>query len=1693
MALATRISVLGEPAVITDEGLAVIGSARQARLLVGLALAAGGLTHDQLTERMWDDSERPDDPTASIRTYVNRLRAQIGDPDGEVLVTRTGGYAIDFDRVSVDAHEFESLIAREAGILDASERRDLLVSALSLWRGPALGSLSDLMWAVPDAVRLEELRMATEENLLRAKLDLGEHVEVVARAEQLLEEHPYRESLREAQIVALYRSDRQVDALRAFEEHRTRLVEELGVDASPNLRRLEHLILTQDASLDAVGGMGRPLRGYRLQEMIGSGAVSQVYRGVQPGVGRDVAIKVIRSELANRPKFISRFQAEAQTVARLEHHHIVPLYDYWREPERAYLVMRLLPSNLGDAIAERRLDPPQVTEMVLQIAAALDFAHQSGVVHRDVKPRNILLDRDGNAFLSDFGIAADELVALEREAGISSSSEEYRAPEHARGTPATPASDIYALGLVSREALVAGGSLDPTTERVIAEATADDPAARPGSALEFAVALKQAITGEPLTPPTRPRVGDNPYRGLMPFGEADAAVFFGRERLVNELRDRLRVQRTDPAFVTVVGASGTGKSSLVLAGLVPAVRDDGCLVTVMRPGPDPLTSLVAALEAVATSSGSGIEALIRNSPTGLRDGLDAVVADDHGLLLVVDQLEEIYTLCDDEAGRNRFLDLLADAVMNSSHLKVVATLRADSFDRPLEHGAFADAFSDSVLTIAPMSAPELESAIVAPAREAGVELEPGLVGSLHSDAISRPGALPLLQFTLTELFSNRQENTLTMDSYRRIGGLAGALRDRAEALYEELDDDSRNGFHVMLGRLVEVGEQSPFSRRSVPRAELVRIPGVDDDLVDRMGSMRLLGFDHHPKTREPVVEISHEALITEWPRLTEWIAERRGQLVLRRRLESARREWTGSGRSDDYLLAGDRLGTFRSLEGTDVLAGPDAEYLRLSAEAEASRSQARRRRRILIAGSVGVAIVVALALGVLAILARQEADQRRIASAQAQLVNRVLYEADRRTDVSLLLAAEAYRRDPGPASSAALLDVLSGERRPATAYTEAEHTGPPKEASCFSSVPERGVFVSAGGGIFGSDAELVVFDVTEEAVQVRMEVPFSCGAEALPDGSFLGTASEQGLALGRPVIVGRDGGVTSFDPDVRRVFAPLTDGRLFGELTPAEGEATGLLVQLDPASGAVLEETGVASLELVVDPTEGRAVTQTLGPSPDGDPAEGAVGRGILDLDTYELVPLDETGEAFYFWAPDGEELFSLADRELVRISARSGEIVDRQFVALEGTLINSNGQDIDSGATHIENVTPAFPPSFSPDGSVVAFTTEAGVERFSYPGFAPIGSPIVVDGPVSAVSMLTEATMAIQELSGTVSVVDAEGSPPLEKRTRFPGAQFLESTRYGSTFEGVLVDLETGQEVDPYERLGLGHDVGLAPVGGDRWLVFSSDGVSVLDDSGSEVMATVAFPENARSETAYLRTGEWARLLDATEFEEGDPPTKVIVDSINVVDGTLIRTPEIDVEGWQRPPLAGEGGFWAQLPEHRFEVIDWAGERLATLSGSLDHGSAISPDGQLMALVREDRTVTVVDLTTGEPVAELLAASHYEPPVFVGAELLVIRDEDGRVELWDVRRGVSLGTLASAPDWPPIGPFEGGTGGYDPLFDEGTNSLWFSQEGRFVNLPLDPEVWIGVACATAGRSLTEEEWSDLIPFDESYRNACDL
>jgi serine/threonine protein kinase/tetratricopeptide (TPR) repeat protein len=764
---------------------------------------------------------------------------------------------------------------------------------------------------------------------------------------------------------------------------------------------------------------GKVLHGYRFLERIGEGGFGSVYRALQLNLKRDVAIKVVKPELANDADFVRRFEIEAELVARLEHPHIVPMYDYWREPGAAYMVMRLLK---GGSLSQHlkvqasRQDStdqlgPRISLLPLlrQVAQGLQAAHRAGVIHRDLKPANILLDEQGNACLADFGVAKQLNQDSDRgQLGEIVGSLAYSAPEQLQGLPVSPATDVYALATLSFE-LLAGRrpflAADATSQiskhlhepppqlsdlievpiavdAILLKGMAKDPERRPQDAAGFVAELESAFRG--IEPGWKSgsllEIGDsatttvsqhsfderdNPYLGLAAFDEGDARNFFGRETLIKILLDQLALDRLSlkrnplGRALFVVGASGSGKSSVIRAGVIPALRAGALtgsrhwLVSTMLPGNDPFENLAAALRKISVQ-GIELNELLRSDSFGLARAVDRCLPADAEceLVLVIDQFEELFTQVHDEAMRRAFVTALTTALLDPySRLRLICTMRADFLDRPLSYPDLAELVRARTSLVPALTLDELERAITGPARRMGLIFESGLVSQILDEVRDQTGALPLLQYALSELFRRRVGRELKIVAFQAMGGVRGALAGRAEAAWQGLSEQARRSAQQIFLRLTTLGEGREDTRRRVLRSELdsLALEGGEETREQALAAFaaeRLLSFDRDDVQFESTVEVAHEALLRSWTRLKDWLNFARTDLRLQRKLAESANLWKQNQNDPSFLISGNHLDQFRPLlDHTLVTLAPlELDYLRQAiAHADAAESAERER------------------------------------------------------------------------------------------------------------------------------------------------------------------------------------------------------------------------------------------------------------------------------------------------------------------------------------------------------------------------------------------------------------------------------------------------------------------------------------------------------------------------------------------------------------------------------------------------------------------------------------------------------------------------------------------------------------------------------------------------------------------------------
>lgn len=497
--------------------------------------------------------------------------------------------------------------------------------------------------------------------------------------------------------------------------------------------------------------------------------------------------------------------------------------------------------------------------------------------------------------------------------------------------------------------------------------------------------------------------GAAPYRGLARFDPDHHSLFFGRDRLIGQAVEFIHRLR----FTALVGASGAGKSSLLRAGIIPALRASGpglATVRLLTPGEQPYRDHAARL---APAPGAG------------------------DTLVVVDQFEELFTLCTDTEERNRFVSLLLGALEKNSQLRVVVAVRADFYDRLATHPALAAALSEATLLVGPMTPAELREAVVRPAAASGLLVERSLTARIVDEVTGEPGALPLMSHALLETWRRRHGRTLGETAYDAAGGLRGALAQTAETTYQGFDPAEKNLARQILLRLITPGEGAQDTRRPTDRAEL---PPGTAEILDHLARARLLTLDG------TTVDLAHEALIMAWPRLRRWADSEREHLRVHRRLTEAAHTWDQLDREKGGLYRGTRLdsarGTFAEKDRWDGLTSLERDFLNMSsAEQEAERKAAERSTRRLrkLVSALSMLVVLTLTAAGIAYVqshaARDEQlravrEQQKALSRQLAAQSATLRDSD--TDLAALLAVEAFRTDPTREATAALQTAAAG-------------------------------------------------------------------------------------------------------------------------------------------------------------------------------------------------------------------------------------------------------------------------------------------------------------------------------------------------------------------------------------------------------------------------------------------------------------------------------------------------------------------------------------------------------------------------------------------------------------------------------------------------------------------------------------------
>ena len=1609
-------------------------------------------------------------PEAALRTYAARLRRSLNGDEGSLVLRTDTGYRLAVSDEQVDVARFERLAElgrRQFGYGDAGAAVATLRRADELWRGRPFDEFADEPWASLAVARVQALRGAARETLVDACMACGRGSEAVALAQDLVAESPFSEAAVSRLMLALYRRGRPADALACFVEYRRRAADELGIDPGPEVVELHRRVLDRDPALKAGLDVAPMLRGYRVTDRLGSGAEGTVFAARLTDSARSYALRVYRDEVADHPDVAQHFDATVRALIDADHPALVPVVDGWREPGLAVLVMRRLAGGtLQERLEDATLTRADAVTAVRRVGAALVWLHHRGLAHGRVRASSVLYDGRGQPYLCEPIIA-----------GPWPGSEE-----------GTDAEQFVRLASICWEQSKPVDADDP-----LPWDAGDTPLPTPDVVSTVSAVL--AATGNNLVPVL------NPYVGLRPFDQADSRVFFGRDDFVTELLHRV-TEDTGSRLTLIVGGSGSGKSSVVRAGLAPRLHAGAAgswVIATMTPGDRPFESLRHALAGIS-SDASGCLDIDLTDPWLVTGALAQLVPADARLLLIVDQFEELFTLAP-TGERERFLDLLARL---SSHpgrtVHVLGTIRADYFDRPLDHPAFGALASRAAVPLPAMTAGQLEQAVTGPARVAGRSLEPGMVAELVTSVTHRPAALPALQFTLHEI-AERCPNTLTWAALDHLGGVDGAIAARAEELYRQMDSPERATIRRLMEHLVVVPVGGEPTRRPVPRAELIQVadsPATADAVLETWIAARLLAGDRQPDTREPTVEIAHEAVLTRWPRLAAWIDAARERILALARLEEDATTWHGLGRDDAALLRGARLehatevarvnppgasGLLHDYIAAGVAQRTRDEQARQAAAAERVRTTRRLRAQ---RASLAAALVLALVVGGLAVDQRSRATRSAAAAeARAQAATAGLVAAsDAATEsdwsLSLLLAAEAYRIDDSPLTRRGLAAAVTEPAPIPSVLHQADR-------------PHDTVAVDQESGLVAvksPDGRVDVLDSTSGDVLTAGlgGIPRTAGGALDIHGDLLATGG------GEP-----DGG--------RALVYRLTDGQVVTELVR---DVAVIDLAFSP-DGQRLAVAGVGGQVDIYDVDDWTTISTPKAPdvpfletvtwSTDGARVYAGSGDGRVFAWDVRSTTGDD-GQAAAAPAPAAEQ--TLEPTGTLGSAVKAIVPVPDQPLLLVGQadaqsyLLNAATLQVVAGPLAQR----AWGAAVDPSGTVVALAQQTGLTLLPLPSQdnSGVGEPVTLAREVDDVAFTKDGSMITVGSAGTV--LSWQVDPPLPGLTEIPGlapglptfspdAALLAMWGQGSGVR--LFDAATYQPLtelalpDPesVELLGIAFQPGRnrvvvsycpRPASADADVCEAA--VAAYDiSSGERVVGPVQQGAVLPGTTSSVRASEAASVVATGEV--GGVVTLRDADTLQAV------TRLADVYGstgsdraWLRISTDGNLLMASVTPANRLAVWDITTQAPQLVFERATAGiSFFTPDGDVV-IGNDGGQMAIVNPRTGEQVHRtdtspvVARASFTADGAWLGAS-----DYDRDAWLW------------STADWQPVaGPINVAGSGWDAVHPDGTHLLVNGDVAH--RFPLDADTWYHLACQSAGRNLTTTEWQRYFP-DEPYRATC--
>ncbi len=1164
----------------------------------------------------------------------------------------------------------------------------------------------------------------------------------------------------------------------------------------------------------------------------------------------------------------------------------------------------------------------------------------------------------------------------------------------------------------------------------------------------------------------------NPYKGLKAFDESDKGDFFGRSELTAELVSDVNGM-TDTRFLAVIGPSGSGKSSVVRAGLIPKLREpnpEWVFLPPMTPGASPLKALTSTVSKQSSKSNTAIR---EDLDARAGDGLDMlarnIVNTANGrVVLFIDQFEELFTQTASEPERQQFINLLTTAATERNGvLIVILTMRADFYDRPLNYESLAKLIEGHQRTIPPLSLIDLKDAILKPAALPDVQLtfEEGLPADLVFEVRDRAGALPLLQFALDQLFERCKDNPdrrLTYAAYKAVGGVSGALQVHADALYKGLPTDShRDLAKALFLKLIELGatEQDTTRRRVLDR-ELELADDLQSTVLNEVIAAfvngRLLTAD------QDALEVSHEALIREWMLLKDWIAENRGDVLFGKQVTQAADEWTPSGsRADDdgLLFRSTRLinaqqWAARNMVSKNVAAfvaasaaretylkGEDVRRLKelaaAKSAADTATNRAKRQRRETIRALV-VAVIGFIGLAIFALIGVKNA-QTEVANANATL-----------TPVLVAIAtSEAYSQSLSFAAKAeAIIQNTNSGKIPAALLAI------------------RGLKLAYSDQTYA--ALVKALNVNKEIIALIGHTESVTDAAFSPNGQLIITASKDrkvhvwdahnGNLL--HVLFGHRGLINSieYSPDGQNILA-VSQNEIY-----IWNNATGVLPKVigthtDNLNSAAFSPDGRFIVTASNDKT---AIIW--------DTSKGTVLR-VMSGHTSSV-----TGA---WYSPDGRLIVTISADKTARVwNAENGETLrileghsnlisgaafspDQRYVVTSSWDKTARVWDVSGGVmlrvlTGHTNAVRSV--AYSPDGQIIATSSD---DNTVYEWDAKTGAVLAIlpshSDAVRKIAFSPDGNYIVsasQDKTAIVWSVANKAQPRLLSlhSEALKSAAFSPDGRYIVTASNDNTARVWDRDTYSQIRLLVGHTAAVTSA------QFSYDGRHIVTSSADK---TVRVWDVGTGTTLLTLSGHTNTVNCASFSRDGKFIVSASADSSiriwNASTGTLVRTLNGPLNSVYNAQFSPDGRTIVSSSDENkarlWNVSD--GALILTFSG---HNNAVTdaefnPDGRTIVTSSYDKTVRIWNVTNGSLVRIFRGHSDavYSASFSPDGQLIVSASADNSARIWRVEDGQILGALAGHLNWVSTAAFspDGNqivTASYDK-----TARIWDSDYHKFI------------------------------------------